>query len=1440
MIGQFVPRSGRRRAGGGWRALAVTVLALTLALLGLPAVSAQAAGGPNLAAGATAKASSAKADYGAANVSDGNASTYWESSGSDFPQWVQVDLGTSARVDEVVLRLPAAWETRTQTLSVQGSADGQTFDTLKASAQYSFAQGSSNTVTVSFGAAQTRYVRVVVTANSGWQSAQLSELEVHGSSDSSTNLARGRTFTASSTTQTYLAANAGDGNAATYWESQNNALPQWVQVDLGASVQVNRVVLRLPSTWETRSQTLTLQSSTNGSDFADLVASKAYEFSSANGQAQTLTFNTTTTRYVRVKVTGNTVQQAGQLSELEVYGPTSGDTTAPAAPSSLAYTEPATGQIKLTWKAATDNVKVTGYDIYANNQLRASVDGDTLTYTDTQPASSTLTYYVRAKDAAGNQSANSNSVTRTGASGDTQAPTAPSNLSFTEATPGQVKLAWGASTDNVKVTGYDVYANGQLLKSVAGDVTTYTDTQPQSATVTYTVRAKDAADNVSAASNSVTRNGSTSNDANLAVGKPVAASSSTFTYVAENAVDDDTSTYWEGAAGAYPGTLTVKLGSNADVSSVVVKLNPDAAWSARTQKIEVLGREQKASGFTSLVAAKDYSFSPASGNKVSIPVSGRVADVRLSITANSGSSGGQVAEFQVLGAPAPNPDLVVTGITSKPDAPVESDKVTLSATVRNAGTQAADATDLDFLLGSQKVGTASVGALAAGATATVSADIGAHDAGTYTVGAVVDPSGLVIEQNEGNNSYTSPTSLVVKPVTSADLIASPVSWSPSAPAENDTVSFSVAVKNQGNKASSATAHGITLTVTDSDGTVVKTLTGSASGAIAAGATTDPVKLGTWVAGKGKFTVKTVIADDSEELAVKRANNTSSQPLFVGRGASMPYDMYEAEDGTAGGGAKAVGPNRTVGDLAGEASGRKAVTLGSTGSYVEWTTKAPTNTLVTRFSMPDSTGGGGTNSTLNVYVDGTFLKAIDLSSKYAWLYGNETGPGNTPSAGGPRHIYDEANLLLGTTVPKGSKIRLQKDAANSSTYTIDYVNLEEATQLANPDPATYAVPTGFSQQAVQDALDKVRMDTTGKLVGVYLPAGDYETSNKFQVYGKAVKVVGAGPWFTRFHTPSSQENTDAGFRADSTANGSTFAHFSFFGNYTSRIDGPGKVFDFANVADITIDDIWNEHTVCLYWGANTDRVTIKNSRIRDTFADGVNMTNGSTDNHVVNNEARSTGDDSFALFSAIDAGGADEKNNVFENLTALLTWRAAGIAVYGGYDNTFRNMLVADTLVYSGITISSLDFGYPMNGFGTGPTAVENTSIVRSGGHFWGGQTFPGIWMFSASKVFQGIRVNDVDILDPTYSGIMFQTNYVGGQPQFPIKDTILTDVTISGAHKSGDAYDAKSGFGLWANEMPEAGQGPAVGEVTFHNLKLSDNAVDVRNTTSTFKINQLP
>ncbi|MFE2631752.1 glycoside hydrolase family 6 protein [Streptomyces sp. NPDC059374] len=84
--------------------------------------------------------------------------------------------------------------------------------------------------------------------------------------------------------------------------------------------------------------------------------------------------------------------------------------------------------------------------------------------------------------------------------GDTTAPTAPTGLRATAKTASSVSLAWTAATDNVGVTGYDVYRDGTRVGSPSTG-TTYTDTGLSAATAySYTVRARDAAGNVSAVS----------------------------------------------------------------------------------------------------------------------------------------------------------------------------------------------------------------------------------------------------------------------------------------------------------------------------------------------------------------------------------------------------------------------------------------------------------------------------------------------------------------------------------------------------------------------------------------------------------------------------------------------------------------------------------------------------------------------------------------------------------------------------------------------------------------------------------------------------------------------------------------------------------------------------------------------------------------------------
>ncbi|HZG58672.1 fibronectin type III domain-containing protein [Paenibacillus sp.] len=97
---------------------------------------------------------------------------------------------------------------------------------------------------------------------------------------------------------------------------------------------------------------------------------------------------------------------------------------------------------------------------------------------------------------------------------DTQAPTAPANLASPSKTDTTITLTWNASTDNVGVTGYEIYRGSALAGTTGGSTTTFTDAGLTANTsYSYTVKAKDAAGNVSASSSalSVTTNASPTN-----------------------------------------------------------------------------------------------------------------------------------------------------------------------------------------------------------------------------------------------------------------------------------------------------------------------------------------------------------------------------------------------------------------------------------------------------------------------------------------------------------------------------------------------------------------------------------------------------------------------------------------------------------------------------------------------------------------------------------------------------------------------------------------------------------------------------------------------------------------------------------------------------------------------------------------------------------------
>jgi len=186
----------------------------------------------------------------------------------------------------------------------------------------------------------------------------------------------------------------------------------------------------------------------------------------------------------------------------QIWGSTSTDTQAPTAPTSLAASSVAQTTLTLGWTASTDNVGVTGYDVYKNGTLLTTVTTTSYNVTGLTAATA-YTFYVKAKDAAGNVSTASSTLSVTTASAtDTQAPTAPTNLAASSVAQTTLTLGWTASTDNVGVTGYNIYKNGTLLTTVT--TTSYNVTGLTAATAySFYVKAKDAAGNVSSASSTL-------------------------------------------------------------------------------------------------------------------------------------------------------------------------------------------------------------------------------------------------------------------------------------------------------------------------------------------------------------------------------------------------------------------------------------------------------------------------------------------------------------------------------------------------------------------------------------------------------------------------------------------------------------------------------------------------------------------------------------------------------------------------------------------------------------------------------------------------------------------------------------------------------------------------------------------------------------------------
>src|SRR6266516_1150736 len=351
-------------------------------------------------------------------------------------------------------------------------------------------------------------------------------------------------------------------------------------------------------------------------------------------------------------------------------------------------------------------------------------------------------------------------------------------------------------------------------------------------------------------------------------------------------------------------------------------------------------------------------------------------------------------------------------------------------------------------------------------------------------------------------------------------------------------------------------------------------------------------------------------------------SAQSALAIPGRGATVPFTEYEAEDAATNG--TVLASSRTATTLASEGNGRAAVTLAGTGRYVEFTLTQPADAVVLRYSIPDSPGGGGITAPLAVYVNGAKDRDLTLTSKYSWLYG---GYPFTNSPGSNQHdLYDDLRFRFGSTLSAGTKVRFQVDSGNTPS-TVDLADFE-LVGAAIPAPAgsLSVLSYGADSTGAADsggAFDQAVAAASAQGKVLYVPPGTY-TVNRHIIVNN-VTIRGAGPWYTVL-------------RGDG---------IGVYGNYPPNPSGNVKLYDFAIFGEVTdrndgaqvnaiggalgggsvVSNIWMQHTkVGLWLDGPFDGLTVSGCRILDMTADGLNLHNGISHATITDNFVRDTGDD----------------------------------------------------------------------------------------------------------------------------------------------------------------------------------------------------------------------
>lgn len=539
-----------------------------------------------------------------------------------------------------------------------------------------------------------------------------------------------------------------------------------------------------------------------------------------------------------------------------------------------------------------------------------------------------------------------------------------------------------------------------------------------------------------------------------------------------------------------------------------------------------------------------------------------------------------------------------------------------------------------------------------------------------------------------------------------------------------------------------------------------------------------------------------------------------------RGAVVPFLTYEAEaaeNGTTGTMVQmTTAPSSTTSTPELEASGRAYVQLTNVGEKLDFVVKEAANALVLRHCIPDAPTGGGITATLSLYVNGVFRQSLALNSRHYWLYGHApntgtNGQSNDPTAGTPHVFWGEMQAFISGGVQAGDVLTFQKDAGDTEAfYRIDCLDLEAvAAPLAPPTVGTYLSVTDYGatgNDTTDDTTAIASCITAAKAAGksVWIPAGIYYQSANFLLDG--VTVRGAGMWHTQLVGTVEGTSFAGNIGFVLTGSGATVMDLAIDSDAHTRRSTGGKPFTRSGTCtNWRVENVWITHSLVGFWMSAATNGVIRGCRVRNTYADAINLNVGASNNLVEHCHVRGSGDDGLAILSETTTATVSTGNTLQFN-TVVATWWGHNCDLAGGSGHVIRDNYLADNADLGAFTIN-LPGAFPMHPL-TGAEVRRNT-IVRGGGNL-AGQKRGAMWLSAGSTTVSGVTISDNEIRGAIFRGIhlagaqsqtiTFARNVIDRPGENAVH--INSGVVGSGTFTGNIVRNLNSGFVQFSNNAP--------------------------------------